>query len=122
MSGGYILQCGSFVPLPSCFIGSSGWTSQVFHDSVAAETALSSEWGRFVEQDDFRRLIPEDIWRHISHLHVLARIQGFRDLFILLNTDPKVNDLRRNIFYYFVKLPVLRDYLSKSAMSHQSKR
>lgn len=89
-----------------------GWTSDTFIDSDSAEAALCADRSAFVRQD-LKAFISRDIWLPIIHPGDSAQIQGFRDLFILLNTDPAVDNLRQLVVKYFNDSPPLRGHLSE---------
>ena len=56
-------------------------------------------------------LIPSHIRRRIIHRGDVAQLEGFQDLFILLNLDPDAEQLRRLTIDYFKSDPFLRDQL-----------
>ena len=69
--------------------------------------------------------LPADIRWHILHPGVDAQIQGFQDLFILLDSDPAPDSLRATVVAYFNRTPRLREHLREpalisSAIAHHS--
>lgn len=50
----------------------------------------------------------------IVHSGDIAQIEGFRELFILLNTDPGADELRQLIVTYFNNSPSLQGHLGQS--------
>ena len=89
-----------------------GWTANVFNSSDEAQVALFAERSTFLRRHDIMTLIPIHIQRRILYPGDIARIEGFRDLFKLLNTDPDAEELRKRIIDYFEGLPALRGNLS----------
>jgi hypothetical protein len=55
--------------------------------------------------------VPPEIMKHIVHPEATAQIKGFQELFVLLNTDPHVDHLRRLVVNYFNDSPWLRTHL-----------
>jgi len=88
-----------------------GWTADVFNDSDDAEADLCEDRASFLQQNPILELIPNHIRRRIMHRGENAQIEGFRELFILLNTDPDADELRRLIVVYFKNCPTLRGHL-----------
>jgi len=58
-------------------------------------------------------LIPKSIQLPIIHSGDNAQITGFEELFVLLNTNPNAEDLRRLVVSYFNKYPDLQGHLSE---------
>jgi len=56
-------------------------------------------------------LIPRHIERHIVHTGDIAQIEGFRNLFNYLNTEPVADDLRQLVVNYFNEDPHLQPHL-----------
>jgi hypothetical protein len=58
------------------------------------------------------QLIPERIAKRVIHPGDDAQINGFEELFVLLNTDQDAGRLRKLIVDYFNNTPFLREHLS----------
>ena len=67
-----------------------------------------------MQQNEILVLIPRDIRMRIVHPGDIAQIEGFRELFILLNTDPRADELRQLIVTYFNNSPSLQGHLGQS--------
>lgn len=89
-----------------------GWTADIFDNSDDAEADLCADRAAFVMQAEIQPLIPRDIWMRLIHSGDNAQIEGFRELFIHLNTDPDADELRRLIMTYFKNTPALQGHLS----------
>ena len=65
-------------------------------------------------------LIPSHIWSHLIHSEPTAHINGFRNLFDYLNTEPIADDLRQLVVNYFNDhaplQPHLREQLSSTIL------
>ena len=59
-------------------------------------------------------LIPEYIWKHIMHSGDNAQLEGFRELFVYLNTRLDAEGLRQQIVTYFNNSLSLRQHLRQS--------
>ena len=117
MPSEYIIMAPYFESRRSFCTLPSDWTSLVFKDSDDAETALCHDRAAFVQQNGIKAHIPRNIWMQIIHPEGPAHIAGFRELFVLLNTDPGAENLRRLIFNYFANSLPLRENLSEFATS-----
>lgn len=85
----------------------------MFHNSEGAEVELCADRTSFSEEHQILALLPRDIRMRIVNPGDIAQIEGFRELFIHLNTDPDADELRRRIFIYFKDSPSLRGNLSQ---------
>ena len=56
-------------------------------------------------------LIPSHIWSHLIHPEPTAHINGFRSLFVYLNTELIADDLRQLVVNYFNNHPPLQPHL-----------
>ena len=72
---------------------SSGWTAEAFFNTNDTKIALCHDQAGFPSRDNPRRFFPTDIWKVIVHPNPSTHIRGFKELFILLNTDPDADDL-----------------------------
>jgi hypothetical protein len=88
-----------------------GWTTDTFIDSDAAETDLCRDRTAVVLQHELMMSVPSDIMKHIVHPDATAQIKGSQELFVLLNTAPEVDHLRRLVVNYFNASPWLRAHL-----------
>ena len=103
----------------------SGWLADTFVNSDDAEASLCADRSGFL-RNDYLQLIPLDIRRHIIHPGAVANVEGFRELFNYLNTNPTANYLRQHIVNYFNEQHFLRDHLreplsgSSFPLTHES--
>jgi len=93
-----------------------GWTVDTFYLSDEAESALCRDRLNFLMRHDIVQLIPPAIMKRVSHPGDNAQIEGFQELFVHLNTDPRAERLRKLIVEYFNVSPILRPYLSQSSL------
>jgi hypothetical protein len=93
------------------------WAEETFIAPHEAETALSEDRQAFLSCRDIMGLIPRKISRHLVHSDPRAQIEGFQELFILLNNDPNAKALRQLIVSYFNNSPPLRGHLSQYSYS-----
>ena len=96
------------------FIGLA-WTVDTFCLSDDAESALCRDRPNFLTRHDIVELIPAAIMKRLSHPGDNAQIEGFQELFVHLNTDPRADKLRKLIVEYFNLSPILCRYLSQSS-------
>ena len=89
-----------------------GWTTDVFVNCEDAEVALGEDRANFLQRWDIMSLIPIHVRRRIAHLGGIAQIEGFYQLFVLLNADPDTVQLRQLIVDYFKQSHYLRGYIS----------
>ena len=87
-----------------------GWTTYVFATSEDAEVAPGRDRVEFLRRRDIASLIPIHVLRRIYHPGDIAQIEGFHQLFVLLDTDPNIVQLRQLIVDYF-RRPHLCCYL-----------
>ena len=112
MWSGCRLQCFHF-RLTRAPLLRSGWTENTFISSSEAEFDLCHDRPRFIRRDDSRTRLPRIIWGLIVSPSDLAQIQGFRELFVLLDTNTAADDLRQLVVDYFNDNPPLRAHLSE---------
>ena len=89
------------------------WAGETFVESFEAQIALSEDRPAFISRRDIMALIPDNIKLFIMHTDPRAQIDGFQELFVLLNNDPNRTTLRRLIEAYFNDSPPLRGHLSQ---------
>ena len=89
----------------------------MFRSGYCAQVALSADRPSFVQRQDIMALIPSYIRRRLLYPGDIPRVEGFQELFTLLNTDPDTAVLRGQIIGYFEGSPALRVQLSQSLIS-----
>ena len=104
----HLVSAASFIGL--------GWTLDTFSLSDDAESALCRDRPNFLMRHDIAKLIPAATMKRVSHPGDNAQIEGFQELFVHLNTDPRAERLRKLIVEYFNVSPILRSYLSQSSL------
>ena len=105
------------IPLTSTHFTCSGWTSNTFIDSEAAQMELRYD-REFLGQHGLVAYLPPDIRVHIFHSSAFTRGTGFKELFTLLNTDPEADGLRQLVVNYFNNSLSLRKHLREQDLSH----
>ena len=90
-----------------------GWLADTFVNSDDAEAALCADRSGFLRNVRLA-LIPLDIRRYIIYPGDVAHVEGFRELFNYLNTNPTANHLRQHVVNYFNDQTFLRDYLHET--------
>jgi len=98
-----------------------GWTAGAFVDIEAAERHLSADRARFIKRNDIMSLIPIHVQKRLFHPGDIAQIEGFHQLFTLLNAAPDTAELRELVVDYFVMDPTLRVHL-RSPLPHSHNR
>ena len=83
----------------------------MFHNSDNAEVDLCADRARFVQQHDIMALIPNGVKMRILHPGDNAQIEGFRELFVVLNTNRDAHELRQLLVDYFKNSSVLQGHL-----------
>ena len=92
----------------------SRWTSDTFVDGRDAEDALCAGRAEFLLPEAKERL-PRVIWTQLINPDANAHIKGFRDLFIILDTNETADDLRQLVVDHFKHITWLRAHLSEHA-------
>jgi len=98
-----------------------GWTARAFVDTEAAEHALSIVRAHFVTRNDIMSLIPIHVRKRLLHRGDTAQIEGFHQLFMLLNAAANTTQLRELVVDYFATNPPLRGQL-RNSLSHPHNR
>jgi hypothetical protein len=93
----------------------SSWIAETFVDGLQAESALCTDRSEFIKQRHIMKHIPNHIMKRITHPDAGSQIQGFEDLFLLLDTRG-TGDLHRLVTKYFHDTLPLRPHLSKSVI------
>jgi hypothetical protein len=84
-----------------------------FHDSDIARFDLYCDRLNFIQNSDIMKLIPSNIAMRIMSPGDDAQITGFQELFVLLNTNARAEQLRKLIVNYFNNSPTLSEHLSQ---------
>ena len=83
-------------------------------DGVIAEVDLCSDRAGFLQRHDIMALLPMRIKKFIANPSPNAQIEGFEELFVLLEINPGASELRQLVKAYFAESPALRGHLSMS--------
>ena len=94
----------------------SGWVAETFVDGLQAEIALCSDRSDFIKQQRVMKYIPSRIVKRIMNPDPNSQIEGFDQLFNLLDTQGE-GDLRRLVAKFFYDTLPLRSHLSPSLVS-----
>ena len=94
----------------------SGWVAETFVDGLQAEIALCRDRSDFIKQQRVMEYIPSRIIKHIMNPDPNSQIEGFDQLFNLLDTQAE-GDLRRLVAKFFYDTLPLRYHLSPSLIS-----
>ena len=97
----------------------SRWTSDTFVNGRDAEDALCAGRAEFL-LPEAKELLPRVIWTQLINPDANAHIKGFRDLFIILDTDQTADDLRQLVVDHFNGVPSLRQHLREHAYSYRT--
>jgi len=109
MSGAYsVVRKG--IPSADVPYRSLGWLADTFTDSNDAENALCRDRSDFLRSGRME-LIPRPIWSQLVNFGPTAHIEGFRNLFDYLNTEPGADDLRQLVVNYFNNVHYLQPLL-----------
>lgn len=84
-------------------------------DPEAARHVLSTDRAQFVQRGDIMELIPVETRLRIKYPTADGHIDGFRELFVHLATNPPevVDELRQLIIGYYRSSHALRGHLSQ---------
>jgi hypothetical protein len=96
-----------------------GWLAETFVNSDDAESSLCADRSSFLRNDQLE-LVPLHIRRRIIHPGDVAHIEGFRELFDYLNTEPSANDLRQLVVNHFNDRPYLQEHLQEPLSTSSS--
>ena len=94
----------------------SGWIAETFVDGLHAEIALCNDRSDFIRQQRVMKYIPSRIIKHIMNPNPNSQIEGFDQLFNLLDTQVE-GVLHRLVAKFFYDTLPLRSHLSPSLIS-----